>query len=200
MSDDIEHDFEIIDNSEFSKEEIKQNILMKESMGVDNMTMVVEHVFIGNIRSVYDTSELLNNDIKFILHVLDEHIPQELVSWYDKNKIQHYQIPITDTPTTNISKYWEDIYGIIHESFCRKKNILVHFHIGKSRSASAVIYWLMRAMFETKAYKEISKSGRILDTLINRIREKRPFICPNPGFMRQLKDAEQIFIDKYVDQ
>ncbi len=198
MVDNIDHDFEIIDSDEFSKEEIKQNILMNNGLNVENMTMVVEHIFIGNIRSLYETKQLLDKDIKFILHVLDEHIPKELISWLDKNKIRHHQISITDTPDTNISKHWDDIYHVIHGSFCIKKNILVHCHAGKSRSSTAVIYWLMRAMFETQAYKDISKSGKILDPLINRIRADRPLICPNVGFMRQLQDAEQEFRDKYV--
>lgn len=198
MSDSIDYDFEIIDSDEFSQEEIKQNILMKDVLNVENMTMVVEHVFIGNIRSAYETSELLDKDIKFIVHVVDEQISQELISWLDKNKIYRHQISITDTPTTDISKHWDDIYHVIHGSFCMKKNILVHCHAGRSRSSTAVIYWLMRAMFESQAYKEISKNGKILDTLINRIRANRPLICPNPGFMRQLQDAEQKFRDIYV--
>ena len=61
-------------------------------------------------------------------------------------------------------------------------NILIHCVLGMSRSASLVIYYLMK------------EKGWDYDTCINKILEKRPFVNPNAGFIQQLKE----YYDKYI--
>ncbi|KAL0175932.1 hypothetical protein M9458_028262, partial [Cirrhinus mrigala] len=52
--------------------------------------------------------------------------------------------------------------------------ILVHCKMGVSRSASTVIAYLMK------------QQGWALDHALNHVRERRPIVQPNEGFLKQL--------------
>jgi protein-tyrosine phosphatase len=58
--------------------------------------------------------------------------------------------------------------------------VLVHCAAGISRSASFVIAYLMYS--EKLAFKEAAAA----------VKEVRPVICPNPGFVLQLKEWEKL--------
>ena len=65
-------------------------------------------------------------------------------------------------------------YDFIDASISNKKNILVHCQMGKSRSASVIIYYLMRK------YNMTYNSAKTL------LRSKRSLIEPNSYFEKQL--------------
>lgn len=187
-------DFEIIDNPQ-KREFIWED---EKSFHEENVSLIITNIYIGNRDSAYNTKELSDNNIQCVLCIETVIKSEELINWYEQNKIMHYQISILDNSDADISKYWEDIYNIISDHYCNHKNILIHCQMGVSRSATAIIYWLMRISFETGAYKQFNKNGRILDYLINFMRTKRPVIRPNYGFMRYLRQAESEFQKQYI--
>lgn len=75
----------------------------------------------------------------------------------------------------------EQIYGFFNTSYyfidsnLHSTNVLVHCMAGVSRSATLVIAYLMRK------YRMHLEKAKTL------VMEKRPFINPNPGFIRQLE-------------
>ena len=111
--------------------------------------------------------------------------------------ISHYQIVISDTSESDISIYLENIYKYIDNSVKSKNNIFVHCQRGVSRSATAIIYYLMRNMFETGAYKKFANNGKILDFVIAFVKSKRGIVEPNPGFYQVLKNQEDLLIKQY---
>jgi len=66
----------------------------------------------------------------------------------------------------------------IDENLKRNINVLVHCFAGVSRSASTVIAYLMK--MNQMDYK----------SAYNFCKDKRMVTCPNPGFVRQLKEFE----------
>ena len=84
-----------------------------------------------------------------------------------------------DTPLYNMATHFEETYDFIRQNLLEGKNVLVHCHAGKSRSATVVIAFLMRD-------KKIS-----LQQALALLRSKRPRVKPNEGFLVQLKAFEE---------
>jgi protein-tyrosine phosphatase len=73
--------------------------------------------------------------------------------------------------------------NLIHLRFIkdgiRKGGVLVHCFAGVSRSTSCVLAYLMK-----------EKKMPFWEAL-NLVRQRRPIVCPNVGFMRQLQEYER---------
>lgn len=86
---------------------------------------------------------------------------------------------ILDLPETKIYSYFEESFAFIDEAR-RKGCVLVHCNAGVSRSATIVIAYVM---FKLKlSYTEAFK----------KVKDTRPSICPNSGFIEQLKQYELV--------
>lgn len=92
-----------------------------------------------------------------------------------RNDIEYLSLNIEDDDEENISIYFEDTITFIEQSL---SNVLVHCYAGVSRSATIVIAYLIKchrwSLEDSKSY----------------LKSKRPCICPNYGFIRQLQEFE----------
>ncbi|XP_005999735.1 dual specificity protein phosphatase 19a [Latimeria chalumnae] len=84
-------------------------------------------------------------------------------------------ISILDLPETDIVSYFQECFEFIEEAKVQDKVVLVHCNAGVSRSASVVIGYLMYT--DRLAFREAYSV----------VKGARPAVCPNPGFMEQLK-------------
>src|SRR3989344_4674866 len=101
-----------------------------------------------------------------------------LVSCHKINK--YMRIQINDSPTENIKNSFNSAFNLIDEAVQKNENILIHCHVGVSRSPTIVASYLMK-----KYNISSSHALRI-------IKKKREYIQPNSGFLRQLKEYEII--------
>jgi len=92
----------------------------------------------------------------------------------------HRYLAVNDHPSAKLP--FGDSAGWIHEQLSAGNHVVVHCMAGISRSPSLIAQYLM-------TYRDMS-----LDQALKYIRERRPCIYPNPGFMQQLK-AEQERLD-----
>lgn len=69
----------------------------------------------------------------------------------------------------------EIAFDFISQAVKSKNGVLVHCAAGISRSASVIIYYLMRA------------KGLTYDQAYGRLKRFRPIVQPNPGFEKQLR-------------
>ena len=91
-----------------------------------------------------------------------------------------------DLPDTNITSYFDECFAFIDSALDTGGRILVHCMAGVSRAASIVIGYLMKV--DSMDFK----------TAFNHVKDKRPSIRPNDGFMRQLQNYEcQLKQQKY---
>jgi len=84
---------------------------------------------------------------------------------------------VYDTPTTNLLLYAPQIVSFITKAL-NYGSVLVHCQKGVSRSAVAVIFYLM------------SVQGMELNVALNLVKERRDCICPIPAFLSQLEQYE----------
>ncbi|KAG1122007.1 hypothetical protein G6F42_011883 [Rhizopus arrhizus] len=84
-------------------------------------------------------------------------------------------IPITDNPEANIIRYFPESTAFIEQAIKENHNILVHCLAGVSRSPTILTAYLMAT--QKLRWKEA----------LAIIKQTRPFVNPNPGFIEQLK-------------
>uniref|UniRef100_A0A8I3NNW6 Dual specificity protein phosphatase 19 n=1 Tax=Canis lupus familiaris TaxID=9615 RepID=A0A8I3NNW6_CANLF len=88
-------------------------------------------------------------------------------------------ISILDLPETNILSYFPECFEFIEQAKAKDGVVLVHCNAGVSRAAAIVIGFLMNS-------EELS-----FTSAFSLVKNARPSICPNAGFMEQLRTYQQ---------
>ena len=187
-----------IETEHISEDRTAHNMLFVEEELADKFSKILTNLYLGNEDQAHGMQTLYHHKIKGILclNAYKKHV-NTLIK-YKQNGIAHHHITINDTPKSDIAPHLDNIYKFIDMFMTTHQNVFVHCQRGISRSATAVIYYLMRKSFETGAYKEFSVQGKILDYLINYVRSKRYIIQPNTGFYKTLKEQEKLLISQYL--
>lgn len=140
---------------------------------IDTPTHIIDNIFIGSAYNAANYNSLSENNFGLIInmtHDLSNHYTSEYI---------YKNFPINDNDEENIDIYLDTAYDYIEEyNKNTTKNILVHCYMGKSRSASIVIYYL------------IKKYNYTLDDAIKYIKDKRNIVNPNVNFVMQLKEHD----------
>lgn len=149
---------------------------------------VTDRLYIGNHIAAKDPRYLTPNGITHIVNTTAE-VANYHASSTDggggKPAGYHYlRLGLFDHPEQGK----EDLIMVLEPSYryisnvLRKPgtNVLVHCHAGISRSASIVIYYLMRSR------------GWGYDRALSYLRDIRPIVRPNDWYERQLRDVERL--------
>ncbi|XP_028603867.2 dual specificity protein phosphatase 19 [Podarcis muralis] len=88
-------------------------------------------------------------------------------------------IPILDLPETDIASYFPECFEFIEQVKLKDGVVLVHCNAGVSRAAAIIIGFLMHS------------EGLNFSRAFSLVKNARPAICPNPGFMEQLHKYHQ---------
>ncbi|XP_070587998.1 dual specificity protein phosphatase 19 [Erythrolamprus reginae] len=91
------------------------------------------------------------------------------------NDMIYKTIPILDLPETDITSYFPQCFEFIEQTKLKGGVVLVHCNAGVSRAAAIIIGFLM--------YSE----GLNFAMAFSAVKNARPAICPNSGFMEQLQ-------------
>ncbi|KAI9490823.1 protein-tyrosine phosphatase-like protein [Zychaea mexicana] len=130
---------------------------------------VIPGLWIGGYKAFEDRAFLRKNKIEAILTL--GHFKQQ----YPPEEFKHEIIPIADNREANIIQFFPITNNFIEEAFESGKRILVHCLAGVSRSPTIVSAYLMnKRKLHPKAALAI-------------IKQTRPFVNPNQGFMNQLR-------------
>jgi protein-tyrosine phosphatase len=124
-----------------------------------------------------DLLDVLN--IKVVISALtEEEYEDYMIAREDFPDITWHRLVIDDDEDEKISLHFFTVYEIISRALSENKNVIVHCAAGMSRSPSLVIAYLM---IETRwCYEEA----------YNYVKNKRPIVEPNIGFVKQLKALE----------
>ncbi|KAK9917815.1 hypothetical protein WJX75_008567 [Coccomyxa subellipsoidea] len=87
----------------------------------------------------------------------------------------HLVIPLEDTPSSNLLDHFPDGIEFIRSALAEKGMLFVHCAAGVSRSATMISAYLM------------ATEGLTVEQAIASIRQARPIIHPNSGFLMQLQ-------------
>jgi len=136
-----------------------------------SMKHICDHIYLSSLDDALNLRLIKFNNIKTVIRLADEN-HYDITSPYDES-IQYCYISIDDT---HAGKYklltaCREAYDIIINT---KGNVLVHCNMGRSRSPSVIIYYLMRQ------YKYFYKEA------IDLIRKIKSDVAPNLGFVQVL--------------
>ena len=135
------------------------------------LSQVTDNIYLGNIVDAQNINKLLKLGIKKVLSLITD---KQLLLY--PPTIEHKLININDFPRENIIKYFGECLLFIDDN----KKILVHCYAGASRSATIIIAYLM-----WKNQLDYVESCNIIQKI-------RPIVCPNYGFVRQLKMFDKL--------
>eukprot|EP00040_Diaphanoeca_grandis_P026240 m.146783 g.146783 ORF g.146783 m.146783 type:complete len:351 (-) comp30499_c2_seq1:114-1166(-) len=118
-------------------------------------------------------------------HVLDDLKIEYIVNATEQcgqpfeGDLKYIQCALDDKPGANIEQFFDPCLEFMEDAKANKGRVLIHCQMGMSRSSTLVILWIM------VKYKMNMRDATSL------VRKERPFINPNPGFLKQLGVYEE---------
>ena len=138
------------------------------------MNHIYKNLYLGNRKAAQIENFLKMYDIHTVINCAAE-------LQNDYKDVISYDLNLYDMPEEKIILVFERAYDFVKKHL--DHNILVHCYMGISRSASFIIFYLMKE--EKWDY----------DTCFDFVRKKRPCIEPNYGFEQQLRDYYNQYIN-----
>lgn len=148
------------------------------------------------------------NEIKYVVRFtgsrpngLDSPGRQMVNNYLLENRIKILTVEIEDMQGSDIGKHLSPLYEKVMRKLKRGKNVLVHCHVGKSRSIALIIYILMR-----REHKKCIRENRPLlpinllySNTLKFIRGIRWYAYPNPSFRKQVMREVNKFRLTFLD-
>eukprot|EP00347_Sterkiella_histriomuscorum_P019183 403342619 len=128
--------------------------------------------------------QIIEKPKKFLSIFRDKELTKKLENYDSNQGFRHLQIEADDQVFQNLILHFLECFKFIDYDIDQGRNVLVHCAAGVSRSATIVISYLMY------------KNQLTLDQAFEHVKECRPAICPNEGFMKQLTIFETILSDE----
>ncbi|XP_063145106.1 protein phosphatase Slingshot homolog 3 isoform X2 [Candoia aspera] len=150
------------------KEFIDNEVLLIMAQ-MDRPSKIFDYLYLGSEWNAANLEELQKNRVSHILNVtreIDNFFPEHFT---------YMNVRIYDEEASQLLPYWKETYSFISAARIQGSRVLVHCKMGVSRSGSTVIAYAMK------------EYGWSLERALGHVRERRPIVHPNPGFMRQLE-------------
>ncbi|CAH0405679.1 unnamed protein product [Chilo suppressalis] len=133
---------------------------------------VDDKLFLGNLACARDYKTLKELHITHILTLDLVPLPRSIL---DHTDLTFKYIKLADVPKEDLICHLPEAIEFIKSSVAAQNNTLVHCYFGVSRSASVVIAYMME------------RHGASYEDALDMVKQKRRFVCPNAGFVAQLK-------------
>ena len=140
----------------------------------DSMHYILDNLFLGDVTAAENETYLKSFNISVVINCAYEH-----ESVYEDLKA--YELKMTDHYPQQLFPTFEMAYKII-KHYNKNSKILIHCMSGVSRSASLVIFYIMK------------EKKWDYDKSFEYVQKIRDFISPNPSFINQLRE----YFDKYI--
>jgi hypothetical protein len=136
----------------------------------DNPVEIDDHLFLGNFSHSFFLNTLNQCRIKAIVNATTD-----APNYYFDQKIDYYNIPISDLNDVSIAGFLEESRSFIDGYISKGENVMVHCIFGRSRSVAICVYYLMK------------KYGIPFEKAYGIIENKKSCININQSFADQIK-------------
>ncbi|KAJ4834374.1 Dual specificity protein phosphatase 1 [Turnera subulata] len=138
----------------------------------DNVPCKIEEgLYLGSIGAANNKNLLKRMNVTHILTVASSLPPSY------PNDFVYKVIAVADREETNLKQYFDECCNFIDEAK-RRGGVLVHCFVGRSRSVTIIVAYLMKT------------HGMTLTQALAHVKSKRPQASPNSGFISQLQQLE----------
>ncbi|GAB6023428.1 phosphatase [Chamberlinius hualienensis] len=127
-------------------------------------------LFIGSLTAASNVSTLKAHGITHVLTVDTEPLPDHIK---EKSQCRTLYVQADDRPHVDLLSHFDEAIEFIKDGM-KTGAVLIHCFFGVSRSATLAIAHIMK------------QTNLSVQEAVARVKEKRPVISPNPGFMAQL--------------
>ena len=135
-------------------------------------TEIIPSLYLGSSFNAYSYNEISSKHINVIFN-----ITTTINNFHENNPfITYYNFPILDNNKDDITNILLETCELIHKHINNNDKILIHCFMGASRSASVIIYYLMKNKNMTYNYAK------------NYVSSKRPIINLSKIFENKLKN------------
>lgn len=145
--------------------------------GDDIPCQIEEGLYLGSRAAALNKVELKRLNITHILTVAAS-IPPAYPDDFNYKVVR-----VVDNEDTNLAQYFEECFDFIDEAKRIGGGVLVHCFVGRSRSVTIVVAYLMK------------KHRMTLRQALEHVKSKRPQAAPNSGFIKQLEEFEKSLSD-----
>ncbi|KAM0985125.1 hypothetical protein ACFX13_012658 [Malus domestica] len=140
----------------------------------DNVPCQIEEgLFLGSIGAANNKDELKNLNITHILTVANSLAPAY------PNDFVYKVINVPDRVCTDLKQHFDECIDYIDEATRSGGGVLVHCFVGRSRSVTIIVAYLMK------------KHGMSISQALEHVKSRRPQASPNAGFISQLESFER---------
>ncbi|XP_020308608.1 protein phosphatase Slingshot homolog 3 isoform X1 [Oncorhynchus kisutch] len=144
------------------------NEMMVTMAQMDKPSKIFDYLFLGSEWNAANFEELQKNNVGYILNVTRE------IDNFFPESFSYMNIRVYDVEATDLLSHWKDTYSFINTARQSGQAVLVHCKMGVSRSGSTVVAYAMK------------QQRWPLEVALSYVRERRPIVQPNDGFMKQL--------------
>ncbi|KAM7485642.1 hypothetical protein LguiA_001651 [Lonicera macranthoides] len=134
---------------------------------------IEEGLYLGSIGAANNKTGLKSLNVTHILTVANSLSPPH------PNDFTYKIVGVPDREDINISQHFDECFDFIDDARRKGGGVLVHCFVGRSRSVTIVVAYLMK------------KHGMTLSAALEHVKSKRPIAAPNTGFMLQLLNFEK---------
>jgi protein tyrosine phosphatase len=152
------------------------------------MDLIIPHVYISAWDESNDIELLKKNNIKAVITIETKSKPEFILNYYKNNNIDFMYLFLYDFPTEDIKKYFDCSYKFIDKHVVNNENVLIHCRMGISRSATIILNYLIRKIYENRQNKNINPCY-VFNLCLNLMVSTRHIINPNFGFITQIQKA-----------
>lgn len=146
-------------------------VMRGEQWHHNNPSLLVDNLYLCAARAI-NSKVMLEMGITCVINATLE------MPTFAYQKQECMQIAVEDRVCAKLYVYFDMVADKIHSVLGKGGVILIYCRAGMSRSASLCIAYFMK-------YHKMSR-----EDAYQFVRQKRPIICPNPGFVMQLRDYE----------
>jgi predicted protein tyrosine phosphatase len=146
-------------------------------------------LYLGSWLDADSVDELRSHKVARVLNVAEEcPISTSCEKAIANGSIQVKKLDLRDHSDEDIARHFNEALKFMHEGIIRNEGVLVHCRQGVSRSATIVLAYLME--FGIQDQNGFSHPMSYADAF-DYVKERRPFISPNLGFVLALHEVER---------
>ncbi|KAF2399163.1 dual specificity protein phosphatase 12 [Trichodelitschia bisporula] len=139
-------------------------------------------LYIGGLFTLRRKEQMQEANITHVLSVLRQPLDKKLFESY-----KHMHVEVDDVEDENLLEHFAATNAFVQEGLDGGGGVFVHCAMGKSRSATCVLAYL------------IHKYGITPSEALAQVRQSRPLVEPNEGFWQQLELYHQMNMPTDID-